>query len=87
MSEAFLEALSMALRLAKQDYVLARGRKRECYEEIVPGTLLARVTLGESGIESVGERELGEVLGDIILHLVRLEASYIHKLRSARRHF
>lgn len=36
---------------------------------------LGGVTLDESGEDGVGKRELDEVLGDILLHLVSLEAS------------
>ena len=38
-----------------------------------PGGNLGGVSLDESSVDGVGETELGEVLGDILLHLVLVE--------------
>ena len=74
MSPAFLDALSMALRLRKSvrhvlkhiDTVLS-----------LPRALFASVALDECRIDGVGKGELCKVLGDVVLHLIRLVSSYM----------
>ena len=73
MSPAFLDALSMALRLRKSvRHVLTQI-------DTVPGlprALFTSVALDECGVDSVGKGELRKVLRDVVLHLVRLVSSY-----------
>ena len=73
MSDAFLDALSIALRLKR--LCETSGEKRQSKLNDVPSTLLARVALDESSVNCVRERELREVLRHIILHFVCPEAS------------
>ena len=40
---------------------------------LLPGGLLAGVALDEGGEDGVGKRELGEVLGGVVLVFIRLE--------------
>lgn len=46
---------------------------RSVLHGLPPGGNLGGVTLDESGVDGVGEGKLGEVLRDILLHLVLLE--------------
>ena len=71
MSDAFLDALSMALRLRPVSAIARSGAQRDS-----PSALLARMALDERGVDGVGERELSKVLRDLLLHLVGLEPGY-----------
>jgi len=67
MSEAFLEALSIAFRLKKVSLTVQPEAK------FLPGALFASVTFGKSGKDSVGQGELGEILGNIVLIFIGVE--------------
>lgn len=70
MSLAFFEALSMALRL--ELFSMEHGHS----SSNLPSTDFASMSLGQRGEDGIGERKLCKVLGEIVFHLIRLEALY-----------
>lgn len=42
--------------------------------EYTPSTLLASMTFHQGSVDGVGEGELGEILGEVVLHLIGFEA-------------
>ena len=71
MSEAFFEALSIALRLKsdmRTDWVYLG-------KQTVPGALFASMAFNQGSINRVGKGEFRKVFGNIVFHLIGLEAS------------
>lgn len=70
MSDAFFDALSIALRLRRCQYTTPQHAGRICS----PSTLFAGVPLDKSRVDSIGKRELSKILRHVVLHLIRPEA-------------
>jgi hypothetical protein len=70
-SPAFLLALSMALRLKARSGDVRQERERE---KNLPSVVFAGITLDEGRVDGVGKRELGKILGEVVLVLVGGEA-------------
>ena len=71
MSEAFLDALSIALRL----YEVGQQDISAVKYDSVPSTLFASMALDEGSVESIGKREFEQVPCGIILVLISLETT------------
>lgn len=71
MSRAFYEANDMSIYdIFVRDNIAHVG---SVLHGSSPGGNLSGVALNKSGVDGVGERELGKVFGDVLLHLVLLE--------------
>jgi hypothetical protein len=76
MSFAFLEALSMALRLEEFSVYLDYSLDN------LPSIDFASMSLYQRSEDGVGEGEFSKVFGKIVLHLICLEALYTRLFRT-----
>lgn len=79
-SDAFFEALSIALRLY-MDRVQLTHVLKSAISNIgwdIPGALFCSVTFDEGGEDGVSERKLRKILGDFFFLFVLPEAIYTH---------